>query len=132
MATIKLQDGYNGKQEEFDSQILERMGNTYKVAVAGKPWLIKWVSIEDYDKAMADVVEQRAPQLYDEIVINGIPYAHHCSDLYLPATDKVREILSRYPLEKKNATTFTNRVEGGTWYDIPFAYLPYWQGKAAK
>lgn len=68
-------------------------------------------------------------QLYDELVEKGIKISNHYSDLYFPVTKETTEILARYPLQQGNATTFKNQVEGGLWYDVPFAYLPYWAGK---
>lgn len=59
----------------------------------------------------------------------GIKHAHHETDLYLPDTEEVRAILEKFPVNKANARPFTNQVEGGTWLDIPFAYLPAWEAK---
>lgn len=70
--------------------------------------------------------------LYAELVAAGIPVAHHESDLYFPITEQTRAILEKYPLEKGNATTFTNQVEGGRWYDVPFAFIPWWEKRAGK
>lgn len=67
--------------------------------------------------------------LFAEIVEAGIKYASHETDLYLPDTPQVREILKRYPLEDGNKTSFKNQVEGGQWFDVPFAYLPAWERK---
>jgi hypothetical protein len=71
-------------------------------------------------------------QLFDEIKAAGIPFKNHGTDLYLPDTPNVRAILDKYPLEKGNAKRFQNRVEGGIWIDVPFAYLPEWDEKIAK
>ena len=70
--------------------------------------------------------------LYQEIVAAGIPIGCHESDLYFPVTEQSREILARYPLQKGNATTFINQVEGGRWYDIPFAYDPWWESRSIR
>jgi hypothetical protein len=40
--------------------------------------------------------------LYSELIEAGIPTSNYYSDLYFPITD-------------------------GWWYDVPFAYLPYWE-----
>jgi hypothetical protein len=77
-----------------------------------------------------------APTLYDEVVKRGIPHADHYSDLYLPATEEVRILLLHYGHDRRGkhatATTFVNQVEGGTWYDVPFAYAPFWRDVARK
>jgi hypothetical protein len=72
------------------------------------------------------------PQLFYHVLACRVKYASHATDLYLPATDQVRAILKQYPTHDANKTEFTNQVEGGTWYDIPFAYLPAWEAKAGK
>lgn len=66
--------------------------------------------------------------LFERVKAAGIPIAHHCTDLYLPDTKQARELLAEFPLSKSNATRFHNQVEGGTWIDVPFAYLPGWPG----
>jgi len=65
--------------------------------------------------------------LFEEIKQAGIPYDHHESDLYVKCTKEIVGILNKYPLHKKNATTFkcaTGHPNAGEfWIDIPFAYL---------
>lgn len=70
--------------------------------------------------------------LYTDLVAAGVKIANHESDLYFPVTPETRTILAKYPLEKGNATTFTNQVEGGLWFDVPFSYLPWWTRRARK
>jgi hypothetical protein len=70
--------------------------------------------------------------LYSSIVAAGIPHSSHESDLYIPNTPEARAILARFPLEQSNATSFINQAPpnaGQRWLDVPFAYLPFWQGK---
>jgi hypothetical protein len=70
--------------------------------------------------------------LFDEIKAAGIPFTNHESDLYVPKTPEVDAILDKYLFSKRNSTTFVNQVEGGIWYDVPFAYTPWWQSKASR
>ena len=70
--------------------------------------------------------------LYMELVAAGIPIANHESDLYFPITEESTRILAKYPTSKANATMFTNQVEGGRWYDVPFAFTPWWDARASK
>ena len=58
--------------------------------------------------------------------------ANHETDLYIPDTPQARAILDRFPVHKANARRFTNRVKGGTWIDVPFAYLPAWEAKQKR
>lgn len=70
--------------------------------------------------------------LYEDAKSAGLPMASHESDLYLPDTAEAREILARHPLQKSNATRFRSQIDGKTWIDIPFAYLPFWEAKARQ
>lgn len=65
--------------------------------------------------------------LYEIVIQRGIPHANHYSDLYLPDTVEVRQLLKECG---KAGSPFVNQVEGGIWLDVPFAYLPYWEAKA--
>lgn len=69
--------------------------------------------------------------LFNQVKALGIPYANHETDLYIPVTDQTRKLIDAYEF-KSNVTTFKNQVEGGIWYDIPFAYLPAWESKSRK
>lgn len=64
--------------------------------------------------------------LYQDCVQRGIPVQSHASDLYIPVTEETRALLKTHG---KTATTFTNQVEGGLWYDVPFAFEPWWEAK---
>jgi hypothetical protein len=64
--------------------------------------------------------------VYEEVKAAGGYIADHESDLYIEVNDANKEILSRHPLQKSNATTFRNEVTGVVCYDVPFAYDPFW------
>jgi hypothetical protein len=72
--------------------------------------------------------------LYRAVVRLGIPYASHYSDLYLPATQQVRELLKAHGITPGgwSAPSFTNQVEGGIWYDVAFKFDPYWEAKQKR
>jgi hypothetical protein len=70
--------------------------------------------------------------LFEAVLRDGIPYASHATDLYLPDSPQVRTLLGNYPTSQKNARRFVNQVEGGIWIDVPFAYLPAWEAKYPK
>lgn len=67
--------------------------------------------------------------LYTDLIEAGIEVSNWQSDLYFIVTEETREILSRHPLQKSNATTFKNQVTGRRCYDVPFAYDPFWEGR---
>jgi hypothetical protein len=67
--------------------------------------------------------------LFSDVLAAGIPHASHESDLYLPDTQPVRDILVRHPEWLRNVERFQNQVEGACWIDIPFAYDPWWEAR---
>ncbi|GAB1376868.1 hypothetical protein MASR1M48_17200 [Lactococcus petauri] len=53
-------------------------------------------------------------------------FAGHFSDLYVPVNEVTTKIIDGYKY-KKSVTKFINRVQGGLWYDIPFAHDDYYK-----
>jgi len=70
-------------------------------------------------------------RIYNQIVSAGIEHSHHESDLYVPVNEQTHAIVKAYRFAS-NVTTFVSNIDGKLWYDIPFAYLPYWEAKQAK
>ena len=87
--------------------------------------LLNWISKAEVD---AEIVAAREESIYAKMLAAGVKIASHETDLYVPVNDITRGILADYKF-KSNVTTFTNQVEGGLWFDIPFAYLPAWEKK---
>ena len=53
----------------------------------------------------------------------------HESDLYVLATPEAEKILrasDHWPIVRR----FTSNVDGLRWFDVPFAYLPFWEKRA--
>lgn len=69
--------------------------------------------------------------LYDEIATSGAGFDSHYSDLYFPVTEQTTAILAKWPTHGKNAKTFICQISRKPWYDVPFAYLPYWEERIA-
>lgn len=67
--------------------------------------------------------------LYQELTAAGIETDNHASDLYCPATPEAYAILKRHPQQYGSASVFTSQTDGRQWYDVPFAFDPYWQQK---
>lgn len=63
-------------------------------------------------------------ELYQELVKRGIPIDSHQSDLYFPVTEETRSLVENYAF-RGLVTTFYSK--GERWYDVPFAYLPFWE-----
>lgn len=66
--------------------------------------------------------------IYEQMKQAGVQIDHHESDLYVPVNTATSEILSRWRF-KRNVTRFTSQIDGKSWYDIPFAYDPFWESK---
>ena len=72
------------------------------------------------------------PSLWAALKEAGIEMDNHASDLYCPVTPTTQEILARYPTELANSRTFVSQIDGKPWYDVPFAYVPWWEARAPK
>lgn len=60
---------------------------------------------------------------------------NHYSDLYLRATPQNTELLRRYYEVqgiKRLPEKFRSKLDNEEWYDIPFAYNPYWEEMMTK
>lgn len=64
--------------------------------------------------------------IYEEMKAAGVEIGHHESDLYVPVNDITRKIVREYKY-RANVTIFTCQIDKKPWYDIPFAYLPFWE-----
>jgi hypothetical protein len=73
-----------------------------------------------------------SPTLFEEIKEAGIPFSNHASDLYVKDCPSSREILEKYPLQRRNSTRFINLTNNELWIDIPFEYTPYWNNLSLK
>ncbi len=66
--------------------------------------------------------------IYEDMVKAGVPIASHESDLYVKNTPESNLILINYEY-RKNVTPFVSKIDNTLWYDIPFAYTPFWDEK---
>ncbi len=69
--------------------------------------------------------------IYEDLKAAGVPLSSHESDLYAKKTPESEAIVAKYQFSQ-NVTIFNNQVEGGFWYDIPFAYTPWWEARTPK
>lgn len=67
--------------------------------------------------------------IWDEVVARGIPYDTHESDLYIPVTPETRALVRA---SGRSFTAFFSSKDHKMWYDIPFAYLPWWEKRTGK
>lgn len=67
--------------------------------------------------------------IYEQMKAAGIETDNHESDLYVPATPESKEIIKSYH-HREIVTSFISQIDGKLWYDIPFAFDPWWQARA--
>lgn len=53
---------------------------------------------------------------------------HHESDLYLKHSKKSQALIAGYEY-RNQVKPFVSPLDGCVWYDVPFAYIPYWEEK---
>lgn len=70
--------------------------------------------------------------LYSELRDAGVPIDNWHSDLQFLDTEKAREILEHFPIEKSNARRFVSNLDSKLWVEVPFAYVPWWEMRGMK
>lgn len=68
--------------------------------------------------------------LYEKAVetMNPEDISNHESDLYLKVTPESETLVSDYEF-KRNVKRFTSNIDHSVWFDIPFAFDPFWNKK---
>ena len=61
--------------------------------------------------------------------VKHIPHDHHESDLYLLATPEAWSAMKQH---EKRGQLFRSEIDGKLYYDIPFAYEPWWIAKTGR
>lgn len=77
----------------------------------------------------------KAHEIYDAMVAVLPPehIDHHDSDLYVKMTPETSAIINRSGLIRGHGyTVFTDQITGTLWYDIAFAYSPYWEERCGS
>lgn len=64
--------------------------------------------------------------IYQAIEKLGLEYETHESDLYLKVTEESMIIMEAYAY-KSTVDLFKSEIDGTMWFDIPFAYTPYFK-----
>ena len=68
---------------------------------------------------------QAAQTVYARLLAAGVPLDHHESDLYAKITDDSTRILAA-DRSLAHVRRFVSAIDGQLWFDIPFAYQPFW------
>lgn len=66
--------------------------------------------------------------------VNALPASdidHHESDLYIRKTPTSEKLIAQYPYQNI-VNTFRCAIEHDVWYEIPFAYDPFWEERSRK
>jgi hypothetical protein len=66
--------------------------------------------------------------IYKEMIDLGVKIDNHESDLYVPVTPETTKIINLYEF-KSNVKPFICNIDKKLWYDIPFAYSPFWENR---
>jgi hypothetical protein len=61
--------------------------------------------------------------------VKHIPHSNHESDLYLLACHEAHKLMQQY---EKKGEVFRSNVDSQYYYDIPFAYEPWWEARQPK
>ena len=75
------------------------------------------------------VLEPFSGTLYDACIALGIPTSNHYSDLYIPDTPDTRWLVKVFDVP---AESFTSNIDGSRMFDVPFAFLPFWDSVVDK
>lgn len=67
----------------------------------------------------------KAMSIYQQLKDAGIPIDNHESDLYCLKTPESAAIVRAWE-HAGIVTTFISQIDGKVWYDLPFAYEPFW------
>jgi hypothetical protein len=65
--------------------------------------------------------------IYQEMKDLGVQINNHYSDLYVPVTEETTRIVNTHRAKGHRVTKFICNITHTPWYDIPFAFEPYWQ-----
>lgn len=64
--------------------------------------------------------------IHQKLKAAGCEISNHESDLYVKATKESREILKDYE-HRGTVTNFTNQIDKQQWFEVPFAFDPFWE-----
>jgi hypothetical protein len=85
----------------------------------------------NFNVCPAVMEEVKMESIYKQLVSAGVEISNHESDLYAEVNEASKKIVSEYA-NKGNVKMFTNEVTKTLWYDIPFAYEPWWEKRLDK
>ena len=66
--------------------------------------------------------------LHQQLLAAGVEVDNHESDLYAKVTPESTRIIEE---SGHSSSVFTSQIDGKRWYDLPFAFEPFWNAKTA-
>ena len=69
--------------------------------------------------------------IYKDMRAAGVKTDNHESDMYAIVNDASRAIVGEYEYMGQ-VTQFRSEVDGEMWFDIPFAFDPFWEKKSLQ
>jgi len=75
-------------------------------------------------------IAEEGGSLYQDLKNAGVELDNHESDLYALVTPESEKIIAKYP--ERRAKKFKSEKDGKVWFDIPFAYEPFWIEKIGR
>ena len=69
--------------------------------------------------------------IYDKVIELGIIHDHHESDLYIPVNEQTKNLVKAFEYSTM-VETFKSQIDGSFWYNIPFAYTPWWEERVKQ
>ncbi len=66
--------------------------------------------------------------IYEEMKAAGIEIDHHESDFYAKVTPESERIVAGYRF-RSQVNRFISNIDNELWFDIPFAFNPFWENK---
>lgn len=67
--------------------------------------------------------------LYQDLKAAGCELDNHESDLYVLADDTALKVLDVHRVRRG---MFRSSVDGAYWYEVPFAFDPWWDARGAR
>ena len=65
--------------------------------------------------------------LFQELTAAGCEIDNHESDLFVKDSPVSRSIIRRHSDSEDKRVLFRSTLDNEMWWDIPFAYDPFWQ-----
>jgi hypothetical protein len=80
-------------------------------------------------EALAAELRASGASIYEQAKALDVEMDSHESDLYMPVNDVTTALVKEYQFRSNVRVFRSNIAPHNLWYDVPFAYQPFWEGK---